>query len=56
MDWFDILVVLGILKSLLYSLAPQFEIISSWVLSLLNDQTLTFVHDYWKTIALTIQT
>ena len=55
-DWFDLLAVLGTLKSLLYSLTPQFESVSSWVLSLLYDQTLTFINDYWKIIALTIQT
>ena len=33
---------------------PQFESINSSVLSLLYGATLTSVHDYWKTIALTI--
>ena len=38
------------------SLTPQLESISSLVLSLLyGPTTLTSVHDYWKTIALTIQ-
>ena len=35
------------------SLAPQFKSINSLVLSLLYDPTLTSIHDYWKTIALT---
>ena len=44
-DWFDLLVVQGTLKS---SLAPQFESVSSSVLSLLYGPTLTSIHDYWK--------
>ena len=32
---------------------PQFESINSLMLSLLYSPTLTSVHDYWKTIALT---
>ena len=35
---------------------PQFESISSSVLSFLYGPTLTSIHDHWKTIALTIQT
>ena len=35
---------------------PQFESISSLVLSFLYGPTLTSVHDNWKTIALTIRT
>ena len=35
-------------------LAPQFRSINSSVLSLLYGPALTSVHDYWKTIALTI--
>ena len=35
---------------------PEFESINSWALSHLNGPTLTSVHDYRKTIALTIQT
>ena len=35
------------------SLAPQFKTINSLVLSLLYGSTLTPIHDYWKTIALT---
>ena len=34
--------------------APQFKSINSSVLSLLYGPSLTLVHDYWKTIALTI--
>ena len=34
--------------------APQFKSINSSVLSLLFGLTLTSVHDYWKTIALTV--
>ena len=34
---------------------PQFESISSLALSLLYGPTLTSVHDYWKTIALTMR-
>ena len=52
-DWFDILVVQGTLKTFP---APQFESINSLVLSLLYGPTLTSVHDYWKTKALSIQT
>ena len=35
---------------------PQFESINFLMLSLLYSPTLTFVHDYWKTIALTVRT
>ena len=45
-DWFDLLAVQGILKSLLQYL--QFESINSLVLSFLYGPTLTSVHDYWK--------
>ena len=51
-DWFDLLAVQGTLES---SPAPQFESISSLVLSLLYDPTLTFMTT-GKTIVLTIQT
>ena len=54
-DWFDFLAVQGTLKNL-PSLAPQFESISYSELSLLYGPTLTSVHDYWKTIDLTIWT
>ena len=41
-DWFD---VLAVQES---SSTPQFESISSLVLSLLYGSTLTSIHDYWK--------
>ena len=44
-DWFDLLAVQDSQKS---SPVPQFESISSLVLSLLYGPTLTSVHDYWK--------
>ena len=44
-DWFDLLAVQDSQKS---SPMPQFESISSLVLSLLYGPTLTSVHDYWK--------
>ena len=46
-NWFDLLAVRGTLKEA--SPAPQFESISSTVLSLLYDPTPTSIHDYWKT-------
>ena len=52
-DWFD-LAVQGTLKS--SSPTPQFKSISSLVLSLLYDPTLTSVHDYWKNNSLNIWT
>ena len=55
-DWFDILAVQGTLKSLLLRIAPKFKSIISASLSLLYDPILTSIHDYWKTIALTIWT
>ena len=45
LDWFDLLAVQGILKSLLQH---QFESINALVLSLLYGPTLTSIHDYWK--------
>ena len=51
-DWFDLLSIQGTLKS---PPAPQFENISSSVLSVLYGPTLTSVHDYWKNHSLTIQ-
>ena len=52
-NWFDLLAVQGTLKSLIKkkkesSPAPQFEGISSLVLSLLNGPTLTSLYNYWK--------
>ena len=52
-DWFDLLIVPGTLESFL---EPHFESMNSLVLSLLCGPTLTSVHDYWKTIALSIWT
>ena len=52
-NWFDLLVVQGTLKS---SPTLQFKSINSLVLSFLYGPTLTSIHDYWKTIALTRQT
>ena len=51
MDWLDLLAVQGTLKS--PSPTPQFKSINSSVLSFLHSPTLTSIHDYWKTIALT---
>ena len=44
--WFDLLVVQGTLKSLLWH--HNLKNINSLVLSLFYDPTLTSVHDYWK--------
>ena len=49
MDWLNLLAVQGTLKSLLKS-------INSLALSFLHSPTLTSIHDYWKTIALTRRT
>ena len=53
MDWLDLLAVQETLKNLPQH---QFKSISSSALSLLYGPTLTSMHDYWKIIALTIQT
>ena len=45
-DWFDLVAIQGILKSLLPT--PQFESINSSALSLHYGPTLTFLRDYWK--------
>ena len=45
MDWLDLLVVQGTLKS---SATPQFKSINSLALSLLHSPTLTSIHDHWK--------
>ena len=50
MNWLDLLVIQGILRS---PPTPQFKSINSLVLSFLYSPTLTSIHDYWKTIALT---
>ena len=44
-DWFDLLVVQGTLKS---PLQHQFKSINSSALSLLDGPNLTSIHDYWK--------
>ena len=49
MDWLDLLVVQGTLRSLL----QHSWSISSSALSFLYSPTLISIHDYWKTIALT---
>ena len=53
-DWFDLLAVQGTLESLLQH-HTQFKSKNSSMLSLLYGPTLTFINDYWKTIALSIQ-
>ena len=45
MDWLDLHVVQGTLKSLLQS---QFKSINSSALSFVYSPTLTSIHDYWK--------
>ena len=52
-DWLDLLAVQGTLKS---SPTPQFKSINSSAFSFLYGPTLTSIHDYWKTIALTTRT
>ena len=49
----DLFAVQGTLES---SPTPQFKSINSSALSFLYSPTLTSIHDYWKTIALTRQT
>ena len=48
-DWFDLLVFQGTLKS---SAAPQFKSISSLVLGLLYCPPATSVYDYWKIVCI----
>ena len=50
MDWLGLFAVQGTLKS---SPTPQFKSINSLALSFLYSPTLTSIHDYYKTIALT---
>ena len=50
MDWLDLLVVQWTLNS---SPTSQFKSINPLALSFLYSLTLTSIHDYWKTIALT---
>ena len=45
-DWFDLLAVQGILKSLLQHHSSKASI--SWCSAFLTIQLLTFIHDYWK--------
>ena len=47
MDWLDLLVVQGTLKS---SSTPQFKSINSSALSFLHSPTLTSILDHWKTL------
>ena len=51
-DWFDLLAVQGTLKSLLWDYSSKASIL--WHSAC--DPTLSSVHDYWKDLALTIQT
>ena len=53
-DWLDLLAVQGILKSLLQH--HNSRSINSSAFSLLYGPTLSSIHDYWKTIALTVWT
>ena len=50
-DWFHLLAVQGTLQE--SSPTPQFKSTNSSALSFLYSPTLTSIHDYWKTIALT---
>ena len=50
MDWLDLLAVQGTLMS---PPTPQFKSINSSALSFLHSPTVTSIHDYRKTIALT---
>ena len=54
-DWFDLLAVQVTLKKE-SSPAPRFKTISSLVLSLLYGPALTSIHNYWKSITLTVWT
>ena len=51
-DWFDLFPVQEALQS---SSVPQFESISSSAFGFFCGSGLTSVHDYWKTVALTIR-
>ena len=53
MDWLDLLAVQGTLKSLLQHHSVKASILPHS--SFLHSPTLTSIHDYWKTIALTRQ-
>ena len=52
MDWLDLLAVQRILKSLLQHHSSKASILRHFLYS----PALTFIHDYWKTIALTRRT
>ena len=55
-DWFPLgftgVISCSLRDSQEFSPTPQFKSISSLVFSLLYSQTLTFVHDYWKSHSL----
>ena len=51
MDWLDLLAVQGTLKSLLQLHSSKASVL--WPISFFYGLTFTFIHDYWKTIALT---
>ena len=51
MDWLDLLVVQGTLKSLLQHHKSKASILKHWPFFIVP--TLTSIHDYWKTIAMT---
>ena len=53
MDWLALFAFKGIPKSLLQHHSPKASIVNSLALSFLYSPTLTSIHDYWKTIALT---
>ena len=53
-DWLDLLAIQGTLNSLLQHHSSKASIL--WHSSFFNSPTLTYIHDYWKTIALTKQT
>ena len=58
-DWFDLLAIQGTLKSLLQhhsSKASKSTASILWHSAFFIVQLLTSVHDYWKSIALTLQT
>ena len=57
-DWFDHLAAQGTLKSLLQHCNSESSILQHSVIFMMYMTTvhITSVHDYWKTIALTIQT
>ena len=54
MDWLDLLAVQGTLKSLLQHHSSKASILRCS--AFFNSPTLTSIHDYWKTTALTLWT